>query len=271
MLRTSSTDGVDLAIHDLGGDGPPLVFVHATGFHGRCYRQIARRLADVRHCWAVDLRGHGDSSPPANDRFAWAGMCDDLGNALDALGVDRPLDFVGHSMGGATIAGAELRTPGTVRTAWLFEPILFPPQDDNPSPMAEIARNRRSTFDSFDAVIDRYSSRPPFSAVDPDVLRDYVLDGFRPTDDGYVTLKCEPESEARTFEGVDHSLFARLPEIEASMTVVASTDGEAPAQIAAPVAEALPNGELVVWEGETHFGPFTDPSRAAAEIAANLT
>ena len=26
-----STDGVRLAVHDLGGDGPPLLLAHATG------------------------------------------------------------------------------------------------------------------------------------------------------------------------------------------------------------------------------------------------
>ena len=29
-----STDGVVVALHDLGGAGPPLLFLHATGCHG---------------------------------------------------------------------------------------------------------------------------------------------------------------------------------------------------------------------------------------------
>ena len=49
-LRASSSDGVELAIHDLGGEGPPLLFVHATGFHGRCYTRVAEQLGDIRHC-----------------------------------------------------------------------------------------------------------------------------------------------------------------------------------------------------------------------------
>lgn len=270
MTRTTaSTDGVELAIHDLGGDGPPLLFVHATGFHGRCYTQIARRLHDTRHCWAPDLRGHGASTIPADDRFAWAGMADDLCAVLDALEIDEPIDFVGHSMGGATVVATELRRPGTIRTAWLFEPILFPPMGDNPSTMSDVARNRRATFDSHEAVIERYGSRPPFSAVDPDVLEDYVRFGFEPTDDG-VTLSCTPESEARTFESVDYSVFGRLGEIDADITVIASTDGAPPALIAPMVAEAIPTAELVAWDGETHFGPFTHPGRAAEEIRANL-
>ncbi len=269
MLRTTSTNDVDLAIHDLGGDGPPLLFVHATGFHGWCYRRIAAELGDVRHCWAPDLRGHGDSTVPRDDRFHWSGMADDLCAILDALEIDEPVDFVGHSMGGGTVIATELRRPGTIRSAWLFEPIVFPPMGDNPSMMSDVARNRRATFDSYEAVIERYGSRPPFSAVDPEVLDDYVRHGFRPTDEG-VTLKCTPESEARTFESVDYEVFGKLGAVDAPITVVGSTDGGPPAMIAPRVAEALPNADLVVWDGETHFGPFADPRRAAAEIRANL-
>lgn len=270
MHHTTSTDGVELAIHDLGGQGPPLVFVHATGFHGRCYQQIADRLADHRHSWAPDLRGHGDSTIPANDRFAWAAMADDLCSVLDALEIDEPIDFVGHSMGGATVVATELRRPGTIRTAWLFEPILFPPMGDNPSAMSDVARNRRDTFDSLDAVIERYGSRPPFSTVESAVLDDYVRHGFRPLADGGVTLKCTPESEARTFESVDYDVFARLGSVDAPITIVGSTDGAPPAVIAPQIADEILTAELVIWDGETHFGPFTHPGRAADEIRANL-
>ncbi|HAB57703.1 MAG TPA: alpha/beta hydrolase, partial [Acidimicrobiaceae bacterium] len=208
-LRASSSDGVELAIHDLGGDGPPLLFVHATGFHGRCYTRIAEQLGDIRHSWAPDLRAHGDSTIPADDRFHWSGMADDLCVVLDALGIDEPVDFVGHSMGGATVIATELRRPGTIRTAWLFEPIVFPPMGDNPSTMSDVARNRRASFDTIEAVLERYGSRPPFSVVDPSVLDDYVRHGFAPSPEG-VTLKCTPESEARTFESVDYEVYGRL-------------------------------------------------------------
>lgn len=266
MIRVPSTDGVRVALHDLGGTGLPLVFVHATGFHGNCYRQIARRLADVRHCWAPDLRGHGDTNTPRDDRFAWAGMAEDLCAVLDHLEVDQPIDFVGHSMGGATILGAELRRPGTIRTAWLFEPIVFPPMPEKPpSGLADGARKRRAVFDSYEAAIERYASRPPFEAIDPAVLDDYVRHGFEPHPEG-VALKCLPASEAATFDNTDPNLFARVHAIDAPITVIGSSDGDAPAQFASAIAEELPNATFDRWEGETHFGPFADPERAAREI-----
>ena len=266
-LGASSSDGVKLAIHDLGGEGPPLLFVHATGFHGRCYTQIAEQLGDIRHCWAPDLRAHGDSTIPADDRFHWSGMADDLCAVLDALGIDEPVDFVGHSMGGATVIATELRRPGTIRTAWLFEPIVFP-MGDNPSTMSEVARNRRASFDTIEAVLERYGSRPPFSRS---TLRcSTTMSATASRRRRRVTLKCTPESEARTFESVDYEVYGRLGGIEADITVIASTEGAPPATIAPMVADGIESARLDTREGETHFGPFTHPARAATEIRTNL-
>ena len=39
----------------------------------------------------------------------------------------------------------------------------LPPMGDNPSTMSEVARNRRASFDTIEAVLE-YGSRPPFSA-----------------------------------------------------------------------------------------------------------
>lgn len=267
-----STDGVEIALHDLGGSGPPLLLLHATGFHARAYRVVAEGLHRHFHVWAPDLRGHGDSRTP-DIALPWRGMADDALAVLDHLGLDEPVRAVGHSMGGATIVNTELRRPGTIRAAWLFEPIIFPgdralPQRENP--IAEIARRRRADFGSFDEVVDRYRTRPLFAGVPEPVLRDYVELGFRETDDG-VTLKMRPETEARAFEGVDPEIFGRLSAVDCPITVIGS-GGADPASHTAPlVAEALPHGRFSSWPDNTHLGPFEDPERAAEEIVAALT
>jgi len=53
-MRASSTDGVELEVHDLGGDGPDLLLVHATGFHGRVWEPLAGHLNGF-HRWSVTL------------------------------------------------------------------------------------------------------------------------------------------------------------------------------------------------------------------------
>src|SRR5262245_55304750 len=101
-MFVDSTDGVRLAVHDLGGDGPSLLFSHATGFHGYVFQPLAEQLADRYHSWAVDYRGHGDSSPPASGSFAWDGMQADADAAVAAV-ANNPLFALGHSMGGTAL------------------------------------------------------------------------------------------------------------------------------------------------------------------------
>ncbi len=272
-----STDGVQVALHDLGGDGPPLLFLHATGFHGRCYRTIADHLRGQFHVWAPDLRGHGDSVTP-DMALPWSGMADDAVAVIERLRTagqlpdGEPIRACGHSMGGAAVLNVELRRPGTIRAAWLYEPIAFPAAGmpvPASNPMAEAARRRRDRFDSLDAAIERLTGRGPFADVVPEALRDYVEHGFRPDGDG-ITLKSSGEVEARVFEGIDLDLFDHLPEIGIDVTIVGSGDSGNPAQIAPLIAEALPHGHLDLWPDRSHSGPFEDPSRAATAIIAAL-
>src|SRR5690606_36662726 len=95
-----SSDGVTLALHDLGGDGRPVLLCHPTGYLGMTWAPLAAELADVAHCWALDFRGHGDSTSPASLDFSWTGMGDDVLAVVDELGLTE-MRAAGHSLGGA--------------------------------------------------------------------------------------------------------------------------------------------------------------------------
>ncbi len=265
-----STNDVEVALHDLGGEGPVLFFSHATGFHGRCYLPVAEALADRFHCYGVDLRGHGDSKFPDGLSMSWKGMAEDLAASVQAVADDEPVFAVGHSMGGAAIVLASLNHPTMFRAGWLFEPILFPAVTQPPDAennLAASARKRREVFDSYDAAFERYASRPPFSQVDPVALRAYVDHGFEPLDDGTVRLKCRGAIEAEVFENSNNGGFEQLPNAMIRTAIVMSGDGQGPATFAPAVADELPNGELLSYPDLNHFGPFQDPSFIAEAIA----
>lgn len=280
-----STDGVSVASYDFGGDGPLLMMCHATGFFGLLWAPIARSLTDRFHCVALDFRGHGRTGRPDGVSLNWRGMGQDLLAVIDDARHRRgdPADTAvlaaGHSMGGASIVLAELERPGTVEKAWAFEPILFPtpadaernPADDgliHESPLVAGARRRRAEFESRDAAFERYRSRPPFSAVDPGMLRLYVDEGFRDLPDGSVRLRCEPENEAQVFEYSLCGAFEHLTEIQFPFLVAASGDGEPPAMVAPTVAAQNTGFQLAEYPDLTHFAPLEDPSRLATDMAA---
>ena len=44
-MRVPSTDGVELELHDFGGDGPTLLIAHATGMCAGAYLPMVPLLA----------------------------------------------------------------------------------------------------------------------------------------------------------------------------------------------------------------------------------
>jgi pimeloyl-ACP methyl ester carboxylesterase len=280
--RVPSTRGVTVALHDLGGDGPPVLMCHPTGFHGMTWAPLAAELAPVARCWAPDLRGHGDATPPADGDYDWRGMGDDVLAVVDEIGRltgAAGLRGVGHSMGGAALVLAELERPGTFSSLWLYEPILIPslegtPRTDargGPNPMAERARKRRRSFPDRDAAYENYAAKPPMSTMTPAALRAYVDHGFRDTPGGEVELKCTPEVEADVFgSSGSPRAFDRLDEVACPVAIVVGGDGGMPAQLAPLVARALPHGRLEPHPELTHFGPMEDPPAMAASVRAAL-
>jgi pimeloyl-ACP methyl ester carboxylesterase len=282
MARTTdpvlidSTDGVRVALHDLGGDGPALLLVHATGFHGRVWGPVASHLSDF-HCYAPDLRGHGDSVVPDGLTYEWHGFGDDVLAVIGALELHHVL-AAGHSKGGAALLLAEQKQPGTFRSLYLFEPIVFPPigglhPADQENPLAAGARRRRAVFDSYDAAYDNFAAKPPLAILHPDALRAYVDGGFALLPDGTVTLKCRPEVEAEVYSmGAQHGAFGHLGEVQTPVTVAIGEEAPfSPAAFGAPIVAALPHGRIEEHPELGHFGPLQDPATIAACIRAAVT
>jgi len=267
----SSSRGIDLAVHHFGGSGPTLMIAHATGFHAHCYVPMLPYLQPHFDVWAVDFAGHGASTAPADGDYAWSGYAGDLLDAIGHTGASSVRAF-GHSMGGTATLLAEKERPGVIETAWLYEPIIFPPEIvPRNSMMAEAAGKRRREFDSRASALHRYASRPPLGIMRSDALANYVEFGFHDTDAGTVTLACTPETEAATFNNAETSvehIRALRPRI-----VVAcghTEEGPNPAEFAGPTVDALANAELRRYEQLSHFGPMQDPSRVAKDAAEFL-
>ena len=126
-MRVPSSGGVELAVFELGGGGSPLLFSHATGFHGRCYQPMANELTESARCVAFDYRGHGDTPLPVGD-IDWQRYGDDATAMATWLAeqAGEPIVAFGHSMGGACLLMAAHRDPSLFRTIVAFEPIVFP-------------------------------------------------------------------------------------------------------------------------------------------------
>lgn len=265
----TSTDGVTIRLYDLGGHGPLLLFSHATGFCGQVWGPMAEALSAHYRCVAFDHRAHGRSTRPVDRPLEWAGMAEDIISVVTAISPDGPVAAVGHSMGGATLALAEVARPGTVAKAWTFEPILFGSdhlgEGSEPSEISQAARRRRPTFENRDEVIERYGSRPPLSVLDQRALKAYADHGFRDLPDGSVTLRCLPEDEASVFDNHNSGARQQVGLLTIPFLVAASGDGRPPGQAVIAAAAEFENLDLVVYDEVSHFGPLEAPERMAED------
>lgn len=159
--RVRSTDGVELAVTEVGPpSAPAIVFLHGLGFSREVWhRQLDGALASRFHLVAFDLRGHGQSSRPADqaaysDGARWG---DDLAAVLEATRAVRPV-VVGWSLGGLVIAtylrdhgGEALAGAVFVDAVTKFAPELFtaengPLLEDLDAPDEDVRRKATRAF-----------------------------------------------------------------------------------------------------------------------------
>ncbi|MET0405828.1 MAG: alpha/beta fold hydrolase, partial [Cystobacter sp.] len=91
-----------LASYQMGEGRRPTVLLHGFLGTGRNLRSLvgAWSAADPSRRFLVpDLTGHG-TSPPLSPASSLASMAADVVETARAAGMEGPLDFVGHSLGG---------------------------------------------------------------------------------------------------------------------------------------------------------------------------
>jgi pimeloyl-ACP methyl ester carboxylesterase len=269
-------DGVRVAVHDLGGQGPPLVAAHAAGFHGLVFGPLARLLADSFRCVAFDARGHGDSRLPAGVTLDWYGLAADVLAVVDGLALERPYGL-GHSSGGTALLMAEEARPGTFAALYCYEPVLVPADPplgrDHGNWLAARARRRRDAFESRDDAYCHYAAKPPLNVLDPEVLRAYVDHGFADVEGDGVALKCRPDDEAAVYEtATANDAYPRLGDVHCPVLIAcgSESDGCTPERARAHAGH-LPAGRAETLPGLGHFGPLARPEHVAASVRAFLS
>lgn len=270
---------IELSVVEWAGDGDPILLLHATGFHSRCWNQVVNCLPKA-HIYAVDLRFHGASGGAGS--VDWHILTEDIRVLIERLNLVN-LVGVGHSIGGYLIARAAAHSPQRFKHLILVDPVIMSPEryaqfknlpegfDAKDHPVSR----RKNAWQDATEMYERFKDREPFSSWQPAVLRDYcdyALLG--PGEDQVRQLACDPLNEAGIYlhQKGNEVILSELPSISTPVTLLRAPPGESSlADLSSSptwpgLADALPHCEEVFLPAMNHFIPMQDPALVARYI-----
>jgi pimeloyl-ACP methyl ester carboxylesterase len=272
---------IELAGVKWPGSGDPILLLHATGFHSRCWKQVVKQLPG-RHIVALDLRFHGASG--GDGKPDWGLMTDDVCQLIEKLDLKQIIG-AGHSIGGHLMARAAARMPDRFRHLILIDPVIM--SAEHYTQFRELSAaisasdhpvsRRKNQWRDANEMFERFQGRTPFSTWQPQVLRDYCDYALLPADDNaFRQLACDPVNEASIYlnQQGNEVIHEELTRIVTPVTLLRAAPGEnGPTDLSSSptwpgLAEALPDCREIYLPELNHFIPMQAPELVASCIGA---
>ncbi len=285
IAREFQTSGPRLSYFEWGDPGAqPVLLLHATGFHARCWDRVVAELGDGYHVYAVDMRGHGrsDRTPP----YVWASFAADISELVESLQL-RDAVGVGHSMGGHCLVHVAATHPDAFKRLVLVDPVIFDPDaythdryrgferpEDHP------VSKRRDDWQDWQEMFDRFKDRGSFAGWEDAVLEDYCRYGILPKEDGRWELACPPVVESSIYLGnTATNVYEQIPKVRIPVVVLRARMRDpdehqimdfTKSPTWPEVADQFEQGVDVYLPEYTHFIPMQNPKLIARYIRGEL-
>ncbi len=270
---------------DFGGQGEPLLFLHANGYPPACYRPLLNDLAQTFRVTAPLLRPLWPDQSPHMLKD-WHIFSHDVLRYLEQAGLDSVI-AVGHSVGATTLLRAALWQPARFRALILLDPVLFVPSfmlfwnlvralglGYRLHPLIPLALRRRLVFDSLEPVFKAYRRRPIFRYFSDEHLWAYIQGIVQAGPNGSYPLVYSPEWEARVyFTGVwrDWDIWRNLPSLRPPTLILRGAETDTFLERAARYFQRrAPAVQIRTLEQTTHLLPLEQPQAVAQAIRAFL-
>ena len=264
-LKFEDIGDIHLTYLDYESPGPPLVFLHATGFLPWLWHPVARRLTSAFHSIAPYFCDHRDSNPQTG-AMHWSTLAEDLKALCDRLGIESGF-FVGHSMGATVLTIAAALLGLEPKAMVLIEPIYLPGDYYTRSItvdehlLASKALRRRNDWGDGNEARQYLKSRDLFKYWDDEAFDLYIQYGLIEQDNGRLQLACSPQREASLFMGGVHDdPWPLLTRIQCPVLVVEGETSDNKRMIDLKKAsDLIPKGSYRLIEKAGHLIPMENP------------
>ena len=252
---------VELAVHE-SGSGPAVVLLHAFPLSSAMWREQREALDGRYRVLTPDTRGFG-GSPLGDDEPSLDRCADDVVALLDRLDLDRVV-LGGLSMGGYVAMALLRRHPERVRALVLADTKAGADPDAGRANRLRIAE-----------AVERDGSGVLVDEVLPALLGPTTT-SQRPEVAGRVRalVQAAPPAAAawaqRAMAARPASLDVLAQTDVPALVLVGDEDALSPVADAHAMADALPQGRLVVLPGAGHLSAVEVPTQFAAALGAFL-
>jgi lipase len=247
------------------GEGPPLIFLHATGFQPWLWHPLARELAHAYRIVVPSFCNHREADPEEGG-LNWATLAEDTIRLCNVLRLERPF-LVGHSMGATVhmIANAFYGLPAAGMV--LIEPILLPREfyqghmRVNEHPLAAKAIKRTNFWRDRDEAMAYLRSRALFQGWDEEMVELYINHGMTVAENGGLRLACSPQREAALFMGGrQFDPWPLLPRVSCPVLIVEGEKSENRGFIdLGRIQSLIPHCDHVLVKDAGHLIPMERP------------
>lgn len=260
--RFVETGGVRWHLQEMGR-GDTVLLLHGTGASTHSWAGLMPRLAERYRVIALDLPGHGFSTPGPGHCATLPGMARACGDLLRNIAA-RPALVVGHSAGAAVLARMCLDGSVAPRALISVNGALLPLRGLPGQFFAPTAR----LLATLPAVPTLFARRAVNRRLVERLLRDTgsTLPGVEV--DRYYRLLCSPRHVAAALRMMARwdldALQRRLPQLPVPLHLIAcERDRTVPPAEAARLARLLRDANLYRIAGLGHLGHEEDPARIA--------
>ncbi len=259
---------------DYGGEGQPVVMLHATGFLPWLWHPIARALSTTYRVIAPYFCDHREADPHEGG-LGWLNLAEDLKNFCGELKLATPF-FVGHSMGATVITLAHTAYGTPAAKMVLIEPILLPQNfysatiSVDQHPLAAKAVKRRNSWKDRAEVRDDFKAKKFFQSWDDEVFSLYITHGITGNDEEGLALTCSPHREASLFMGsMQFDPWPLLPKVSCPTLILEGETSENKLFIDLQKAtDLIPGAKYLLVEGAGHLIPMEKPVETGRIIQA---
>jgi pimeloyl-ACP methyl ester carboxylesterase len=263
-----SVDGARLHFV-MKGSGAPVILIHGNPGSCQDWTNLYGPLSAQHQAIAFDRPGHGHSDRPNHRDLTVHLQAAMLRNALDQLGVERPV-LVGHSWGSALALAYALDFPRDVAGLVLLAPAVYLSNDGvsliSKLPAVPIIGDVMNYLFTplFGASLVRSDLKKAFAPhpVPPQYLRSALSEWTRPKN-----VKWYAVDDALLNDSLP-ALSARYLEVRTPLAIVTGdSDLIVPAkENAHRLHESLPHSLLHILPETGHQIPFTHPEAVVAAV-----